>query len=83
MKLAYPVNLIQQDDGSYLVRFPDVPEALTDGETREEAISEASDCLIAAIGGYINERRDIPNPSLSNSGQEIINLPPLLSAKIA
>ena len=83
MKFSYPVNLIQQNDGSYLVKFPDIPEALTDGETKKEASFEAYDCLIAAIGGYINERRDIPKPSLSKPGQEIINLPPLVSAKIA
>ncbi len=30
MKFLYPIDLIEQDDGSFLVCFPDVPEALTD-----------------------------------------------------
>ena len=83
MKLEYSLNLIQQEDGSYLVSFPDIPEALTDGETREDALSEALDCLIAALGGYISERRDIPKPSFLETAQATIIVPPLISAKLA
>jgi len=83
MELAYPVNLSLQDDGSILVTFPGVPEALTDGETEAEALAEALDCLIAALGGYINDRRDIPRPSRSKRGQPVVALPPLVSAKLA
>ena len=53
MKLAYPVDLLPQEDGSFLVSFPDIPEALTDGRTKDEALSEAVDCLIAALGVYV------------------------------
>ena len=49
--LAYPVSLDTQDDGSVLVSFPDIPEALTEGATEQEALAEAEDCLIAALGG--------------------------------
>jgi len=83
MKFAYPVNIVPQADGSYLVSFPDIPEALTDGETKTEALSEAVDCLIAALGGYINDRRDIPKPSSPKHGQTTVIVPPLVSAKIA
>ena len=34
-RLAYPVNLERQNDGSILVSFPDIPEALTEGATEE------------------------------------------------
>lgn len=83
MKFEYPITLKQQDDGSYLVSFIDIPEALTDGETKEEALSESLDCIIAALGGYINARRDIPIPSSSDSKNYTIILPPLVSAKLA
>ena len=62
-RLAYPVNLERQKDGSILVSFPDIPEALTEGATDEEALAEAEDCLIAALGGYIQARRPIPRAS--------------------
>jgi antitoxin HicB len=50
MEFAYPIDLIPQADGNFLVSFPDIPEALTDGATKNEALSEAADCLIAALG---------------------------------
>jgi len=83
MKFAYPIDLIPQDDGSFLVSFPDIPEAITDGSTKNEALSETADCLIAALGGYVNDRREIPKPSSPKPGQVTIDVPPLVSAKLA
>lgn len=83
MKLEYPIDFEIQDDGSYLVSFSDIPEALTDGITKDEALSEATDCLIAALGGYISDRRNIPKPSLPKKGQLTIRVPPLVAAKLA
>lgn len=81
-RLAYPVRLDRQDDGYVLVSFPDVPEALTEGATEREALAEAEDCLVAALGGYIQDRRDIPRSS-SARGQPLVVLPVLVAAKIA
>ena len=80
--LAWPVDLEPQDDGTVLVSFPDIPEALTDGDTEDEALSEAEDCLIAALGGYIELRRSIPKPSPAR-GRPLIALPALAAAKLA
>ena len=33
MQFVYPYNVYRSDDGAWQVRFPDVPEALTEGET--------------------------------------------------
>ena len=35
---AYPASVVRDDAGSYLVTFPDFPEAATDGGSREEAL---------------------------------------------
>ncbi|VEB83592.1 transcriptional regulator [Citrobacter koseri] len=32
--MRYPVNLIPAEEGGYVVSFPDIPEALTQGDTR-------------------------------------------------
>ena len=53
-QLAYPVRLETDDHGAVLVSFPDIPEALTEGATEQEALAEAQDCLIAALGGYVD-----------------------------
>jgi len=81
-RLAYPVTLEREADGTVLVSFPDIPEALTEGGTEEEALAEAEDCLIAALGGYIQTRRAIPPPS-PGRGRMLIPLPALVAAKSA
>ena len=81
-RLAYPVSLEKQDDGTVLVSFPDIPEALTEGETEDEALTVAEDCLIAALGGYIQARRDVPRPSPAR-GLALVALPALVAAKTA
>ena len=82
MRLAYPVGLETEEGGSVLTSFPDVPEALTEDTTEREALAEAGDCLIAALGGYIEGRRDIPRPS-PGRGRPFVALPSLVAAKIA
>jgi antitoxin HicB len=79
----YPATIKVDRAGFYLVTFPDVPEAGTDAETREEALGEAADALIAALGGYVNDRRPIPQPSRAKPGQVLISLPTLVAAKLA
>ena len=79
-RLAYPVNLQVLPD-TVLVSFPDIREALTEGTTEREAPSEAADCLIAALGGYVNDGRSIPQPSASNG--PVVELPALIAAKLA
>ena len=81
-KLAWPVDLQRQEDGAILVSFPDIPEALTEGATETDALTQARDCLIAAIGGYVGERSPIPNPSPAH-GRTLVALPALVAAKVA
>ena len=80
---TYPVTAERDEAGYFLVTFPDVPEAGTDGETESEAFSETADSLIAALGGYIELGRDIPAPSRPKRGQPVVTLPPLVAAKLA
>ena len=80
-RLAYPVRL-QSLSETVLVSFPDVPEALTEGDTEQDALEEASDCLVAALAGYIHAGRPIPNPSAAHSSP-FIELSPIVTAKLA
>ncbi|MEI9885477.1 MAG: type II toxin-antitoxin system HicB family antitoxin [Rhizomicrobium sp.] len=77
---GYPYKLERQKNGWWLIRFPDIPEALTEGETKEEALDNAQDCLIAALEGYIKAGRPIPHPPF---GGDRIALPSLVTAKLA
>ena len=80
---AYPATVTVDTAGFYLVTFPDIPEAGTDAETREEALHEAPDALVVALDGYIEARRPIPSPTPANPGQVLVALPVLVAAKLA
>lgn len=78
---AYPVNL--RKDGKFiLVTFPDIPEAITQGKNRTEAMEMAKEALELAMDFYFEDRRPVPAPSQPKRGQAVVELPASLSAKI-
>jgi antitoxin HicB len=80
MAFGYRYTLERQDNGWWLVRCPAIPEALTEGETREEAEGNALDCVLAALEGYMKAGRPIPDGVFS--GHRVV-LPSLVTAKLA
>jgi antitoxin HicB len=79
----YPAHFAPADEGGFVITFPDVPEAITQGETTEECIEEASDALEEAIIGRINAGEEIPVPSSVKSGQYLIPVPAQTAFKAA
>ena len=80
--LRYPVTLKRDTNDTILVSFPDVPEAHTFGDDKEEALLRAVDALETALSMYVDGRRDIPRPSSSKRGK-FVTLPALTEAKLA
>jgi antitoxin HicB len=80
--MRYPVKLTWQKVGNYAVSFPDIPEALTLGDTEEEALRHASDALESALEFYFEDGRAVPPPSRIKRGQSFVELPVSLSAKV-
>jgi len=78
---GYPVQL-RKDGKSILVTFPDIPEAITQGDNREDALAMAKDALALAIEFYFEDQRLVPMPSNPRRGQAVVELPPSLAAKI-
>ena len=83
MLLAYPVVLTADKNRSVIAEFPDVPEALTNGRSADDAATWAQDALVVALSGYIEEGRDIPTPSRPRKGQRLVPVPPMVAAKLA
>lgn len=79
--LTYPATLTRDGSG-YLVRFPDIPEALTQGKTREKALAMAADALRTAMDFYFEDERPVPMPSHVKRGQVGVELPASLAAKV-
>lgn len=62
----YPV-ILTVDGDAVLVTFPDVPEAITFGANQAEALAQAVDALESALSFYVDARKPLPEPSLSDS----------------
>lgn len=83
MDFAYPADLKSDPDGGYVVTFPDLPDAITQGEDREDAVTMAADCLAETIGARIAERADVPAPSPAKRGQVRVAVPVHVAVKAA
>lgn len=59
----YPVT-ITPDGHTFMVTFPDIPEAITFGHTRQEALEMAVDALETGLSFYVDERKPLPMPSI-------------------
>lgn len=83
MIYAYPCELTPDEDGGLVALFPDVPEAITGGKNRTEALAMAGDAYATALAGYVHAQWEIPTPSQPGAGQELVAAPTLLAAKLA
>jgi antitoxin HicB len=82
MRYAYPYELSAQPEGGFTVTFPDVPEAITQGETEAEAAAMAEDALVTALSFYADDAEPLPYPSPAH-GRRLAYVPPLVAAKLA
>ena len=75
-QFTYPVILTpDKKAGGFVVTCRDVPEVVTQGETIEDAISEAQGALEAAIEMRIEDGMAIPVPSAKKRGEHFAALP--------
>jgi antitoxin HicB len=78
---GYPVNL--RKDGKFvLVTFPDIPEAITQGNNRAHALEMAKEALEVSMDFYFEDRRLVPMPSKPKRGQALVELAPSVAAKV-
>ena len=54
--------IIEQQDGSFNVHFPQLPDAFTFGKSRAEAVERAAEVLSLIVGGYVDEGIPLPKP---------------------
>ena len=82
MIYAYPCELTPDEDRGLVVTFPDVPQAITGGRDRAEALTMAEDALATALVGYVHAQWEIPTPSQPVAGQELVAVPTVVAAKL-
>ena len=80
--MRYPAHLAMQKEGGYVVTFPDFPEAITQGDSVEDALVHAADVLESALDHYMENGLPIPPPSKLKRNQRLVELPASYTAKI-
>lgn len=78
---TFPARLTADKKG-FTVTFRDIPEAITWGATKEEAVEMAQDALATAMDFYFEDRRAVPAPSPRKRGEVEIELPASVAAKV-
>jgi len=69
---AYPAALTPDPDGGFTVTFRDVPEALTEGDTRDEVLLRAEDALESALAMYVAAKEPLPTSSEAEANEVIV-----------
>lgn len=81
--MLYPAKLdLNPDTGCYVVSFRDLPEALTQGYSLDEARTQAKDALIDALDFYFEDERQVPPPSELQEGEELVEIPLSVWSKV-
>lgn len=80
--MRFPARLKKQEEGGYVVTFPDIPEAITQGEDVEDALLHAADALESALEFYFEDRRLVPMPSKPKRNHHLVELPLSVAVKV-
>jgi len=80
--MYYPAKFEPVQEGGFVVTFRDIPEAITQGDTVDEAMAMAKDALVTAMDFYFEDRRIVPEPSAPLEDERIITLPPSVYTKV-
>ena len=79
----YPAEVERDEDGRYVVAFPDFGWGATDGATRDEALTEARDLLRELIAATMREGKDLPEPSRASKQRPLVVPPVPIALKAA
>lgn len=66
--VKYCAVLEAQPEGGFTVTFPDIPEAITEGNTEEEALFHAADVLTLCLNERIESGDTLPMASQVKGG---------------
>lgn len=80
--LNYPAQFEADPGSGFVVTFRDIPEAITQADTLEEARQAAADALVTAMDFYFEDAREVPAPSKARKGEELVELPLSIAGKV-
>lgn len=80
--MFYPAQFTPAEEGGFVVTFRDIPEAITQGDDLTDARAMAADALLTAMDFYFEDKRPVPMPSALQAGEEMVELPASVFAKV-
>jgi antitoxin HicB len=82
-RFEYPVLLTAADEGGYVVTCRDLPQLVTQGESVQDALEQASDAMDEVFATYLIEGIDFPAPSKAKRREHLVSPPAETVAKAA
>ena len=80
---VFPALIEPGDKAGFVVSFPDVPEAITQGDDLDDAREMAEEALGLALLSYVARGRPLPKPKAARRGMVPVAVGPYVAAKLA
>ncbi|HEY9773261.1 MAG TPA: type II toxin-antitoxin system HicB family antitoxin [Planktothrix sp.] len=71
-RFEYAVSLKAAKEGGFIVTCRDLPELITQGESLEDALAEASDAMDELFASYMYGKRAFPEASKAKRGEHFV-----------
>jgi antitoxin HicB len=82
-RFEYAVLLTAAEEGGFIVRCRDFPPLITQGEDRDDALTQAADAMDEVFAAYMKQGLAFPPPSKARRGEVLIAPPAETVAKAA
>jgi antitoxin HicB len=82
-RFQYPVLLSASEEGGYVVTCRNLPQLITQGEDKQDALEQASDAMDEVFAAYMIEGIDFPEPSKAKRHEHLVAPPAETMAKAA
>lgn len=79
---SYPVRLVKDDNGTYLVTCRKFSEVTTYGASQRSALDHARDAVEEAIAARMADRQPIPDPPRASKSRHRVDLSAQTAVKI-
>lgn len=81
--MKYPALFEPAEEGGFAITFPDVEEAISQGDDEQDARGMARDALVTMFAHFIRHGKPIPPPSGERKGKRyrMIELPAIVALK--
>ena len=82
-RFQYPVLLSPAEEGGFVVTCRDLPQVITQGEDRPQALAEAADAMDEVFAAYIMGGQEFPVPGKARRNEHLVSPPAETVAKAA